>query len=130
MRWLGAERGHGGGRTCLDLLGCCCSACYYVCPRACCALLIPLPCLWRDLDLFGFCTLCGTLPACDHVVGVAFAGSLIRLRLLLFIDDLALFYSPRAQQSVAQVCLAGLSWARQPTSEHKSCCGFSGPHKG
>ena len=32
-----------------------------------------------------------SLPAL-HVVGVAFAGSLIRLRLLLFIDDLALFY--------------------------------------
>jgi hypothetical protein len=52
-----------------------------------------------------------SLPAL-HVVGVAFADSLIRLRLLLFIDDLALFYWPRAQQSVAQVCLAGLSWAR------------------
>ena len=27
-----------------------------------------------------------------HVVGVASAGSLIRFRLLLFVDDLALFY--------------------------------------
>ena len=79
-------------RNCLDLFG------SSVLPAAMRVLvLLALSCcrfhpfgeIWNGLVLVLF--VLHSLPAL-HVVCVAFLGSLIRLRFLLFCDDLALFY--------------------------------------